>query len=87
MPGISELQLDSESSPNPHNHILHPEKTPLHLPSAIPSVSHLAICGGLVDKERRMRIAQADDALDDLKQMLQILMGLWDYKYKQVGQP
>jgi hypothetical protein len=32
-----------------------------------------------------MRVAQADDALSELKKMLRIKMGLWNYKHTQVG--
>lgn len=32
-----------------------------------------------------MRIAQADDSLTDLRRMLRITMGLWDYKITNVG--
>jgi hypothetical protein len=83
MPGTAELCADSttESSDN----ISYPEKTPLYLPSSIPAASRLAMSGALIDKERRMRIAQADDALEDLKRLLRITMGLWDYKLKQIG--
>jgi hypothetical protein len=85
MPGIADQRVELDSASSPHDHISYPEKTPLHLPSSIPEASRLAIPGGLADKERRMRTAQADDALAELKRMLRITMGLWDYKHKQVG--
>jgi hypothetical protein len=83
MPGMAELRLDSNTGST--DYISYPERTPLHLPSSLPLRSRLAIAGGLVDKERRMRTAQADDALADLKRMLRITMGLWHYKHKQIG--
>jgi len=32
-----------------------------------------------------MRIAQADDALAELRKLLRITMGLWSYKNTQIG--
>jgi hypothetical protein len=40
---------------------------------------------GLVDTEKRLRLAQANDALDDLRRQLRVTMGLGHYKNTQVG--
>jgi hypothetical protein len=61
----------------------HPESMPLLLPSQIPA-THWPT-GTLAGMERRLRIAQADDALCELRRLLRITMGLWDYKYTQLG--
>jgi hypothetical protein len=47
--------------------------------------SQLLLAGDLVEKEKRMRIAQADDALVELRRLLRISMGLSQYKYSQAG--
>src|SRR5215475_2506526 len=62
-----------------------PETIPLQLPSGLPATCRLMLPGGLVEKELRMRIAQADDALAELRKMLCVSMGLSYYKYSQVG--
>jgi hypothetical protein len=62
-----------------------PETIPLQLPSGLPAACRLMLPGGLVQKELRMRIAQADDALAELRKMLRVSMGLSYYKYSQVG--
>jgi hypothetical protein len=61
----------------------HPESSPLYLPSDMPQENITP--GSLADKERRLRIAQADDSLTELKRLLRITMGLWEYKNTQVG--
>jgi hypothetical protein len=82
MPVVTQLRLTSSSAPDP---LTHPERVPLYLPSDISMSSRLSLAGGLSEKERRLRIAQADDALVDLTRMLRITMGLWDYKLTNVG--
>jgi hypothetical protein len=63
-----------------------PERLPLQLPSSILSLSWSSSCDiGLVDKERRIRLAQAEDALAELRRHLRISSGLWKYKGKEVG--
>ena len=63
-----------------------PETTPLFLPSSIPSSLWTTGCVlGLVDKERRLRLAQADDGLNELRRQLRISATLRDYKRVQIG--
>src|ERR1700733_7110745 len=63
-----------------------PETVPLFLPSSIPSSLWYTGCAsGLVDKERRLRLAQADDGLNELRRQLRISATLRDYKKVQVG--
>ncbi|KIM74803.1 hypothetical protein PILCRDRAFT_92417 [Piloderma croceum F 1598] len=63
-----------------------PETVPLFLPSSIPSSLWYTSCAsGLIDKERRLRLAQADDGLNELRRQLCISATLHDYKKVQVG--
>jgi hypothetical protein len=79
MPAVSELQTSSESR-------LHPETIPLQLPSAVsPELRSTRCIEGLPDKEWRLRVAQADDAICDLQRLLRIKAGLWYFKGTQVG--
>jgi hypothetical protein len=62
-----------------------PELIPLRLPSALtPNLRASCLCG-LPDLERRLRLAQAEDALAELRRLLRITMGLTHYKATQVG--
>lgn len=62
---------------------LHPEDQLLFLPSHVTppraSISHLRII------ETRLRVAQADDALTEIRRLLRITLGLADYRWTQVG--
>ncbi|KAH7904723.1 hypothetical protein BJ138DRAFT_1138468 [Hygrophoropsis aurantiaca] len=63
-----------------------PECTPLRLPSSISSSLWSAeFLEGLVQKERRLRLAQAHDALCELRQNLQMWSTLKHYKQTQIG--
>jgi hypothetical protein len=80
MPSVNQLP---EASYPISQSVEKPESIPLLLPSSIPP-SHWP-AGSLANKEKRLRIAQADDALADLRRLLRITMGLWDYKTTQIG--
>jgi hypothetical protein len=79
MPGVSELRMQALMDGSPPA-----ESVALHLPSSIsPALrENVAI---LAQKEQRLRLAQADDALLELRRLLRITMGLWHYKFTQVG--
>jgi hypothetical protein len=77
MPYVSVLRTLQSTTP------LHPETVPLFLPSCVPET--LRSQCGLVEKERRLRLAQADDALVELRRLLRVTFGLWQYKWAQVG--
>ena len=63
-----------------------PKTVPLFLPSSIPSSLWYTGCAsGLVDKECRLRLAQADDGLNGLRRQLRISATFCDYKKVQVG--
>ena len=71
MPGL-QAYLASQSSQGDNNLATHPEETPLHLPSALPAVSHKKICSfGLADMEDQLHYAQAVEALANLHAQLQ----------------
>ncbi|KAH9977013.1 hypothetical protein BGW80DRAFT_1249823 [Lactifluus volemus] len=66
--------------------ISEPETFDLCLPSSPSiSVSVLHAIPDLVEKEKHMRLAQMHDALVNLRRLLRITMGLWQYKYKHIG--
>lgn len=58
---------------------VHPEDIPLHLPSSLPASLRHSITT-LADKERRLREAQCDDALSDIRRQRRILTGLVQFK-------
>jgi hypothetical protein len=76
MPAVAELRLGDSD-------VLPAEAIPLYLPSAIPP--NLGLLDTLKDKERRLRLAQIQDTLLELRRLLRITLGLWDYKFQQVG--
>jgi hypothetical protein len=81
MPAIAELRQSSDSSVSTH-----PESFELYLPSLISPILQSTRCpGGLPEKEKRLRVAQADDAIFTLQRLLRVRMGLWHYKGTQVG--
>jgi hypothetical protein len=79
MPQIS-LLLEQDAD---EGHALQPERISLYLPSGTPT--KLSPSEDLVKKETRLRIAQAADALDELWRLLRVTLGLWEYKYTQLG--
>jgi hypothetical protein len=85
MPAVSELRARDSAKSKAPDHFSQPEATELYLPSFIPASSRTTLSGGLVDKEKRMRVAQADDALAELRKLLRVTMGLWSYKHTQIG--
>ncbi|KAI0741518.1 hypothetical protein C8Q80DRAFT_1221541 [Daedaleopsis nitida] len=56
------------------------EDTRLWMPSALPEQLRSSLSPGLVDKEHQLRIAQADDALDDIRRLHRILVGIADFR-------
>jgi hypothetical protein len=71
----SELTEDGE--------VVDAEEVLLYLPSGCPST--MTVPQDLVAMEKRMRIAQAEDALIELRRLLRISSGLWQYKKTQVA--
>jgi hypothetical protein len=84
MPAVSDLRAHLHP-PTLSDRFSRPELIPLYLPSALPASSHATLNADFFEKEARLRVAQADDALAELKKLLRITMGLWDYKHTQLG--
>jgi hypothetical protein len=91
MPAITELRANTDTNDaSAHDgdessalSAPRPESFQLYLPSGVPQ--HFWPSGSLVEKERRLRLAQADDALLELKRLLRVTLGLWHYKFTQLG--
>lgn len=63
-----------------------PETTNLMLPSGMTeSLRGVGLVHGLVEKEGRLRVAQADDALRELRRQLRVSAQLVDFKKNTVG--
>jgi hypothetical protein len=84
MPAVSDLRTRLHS-PSSSDRFSRPELIPLYLPSALPSSSYSTLNADFFGKEIRLRVAQADDALAELRKLLRITLGLWDYKHTQLG--
>jgi hypothetical protein len=77
MPGVSELQSSDDCDSA--------ESIPLYLPSSLPASLRLSLATSLQDREQRLRLAQVQDSLTELRRLLRIMLGLRDYKHTQVG--
>lgn len=80
MPAVSKLranQFIEDSSITPT------EDIPLYLPSGCHTLT--VIPDDLLAMEKRIRVAQAEDALVELRRLLRISSGLWQYKRTQIG--
>ena len=62
-----------------------PEDMPLSLPSSLSTSLQQSLPFNLAQIELRFRLAQAEDALSELRHLLRITMGLRVYKSKDVG--
>jgi hypothetical protein len=82
-PALSEHAHTDHTSRPPISTL--PESTHLNLPSALTPTLRASYIFGLADTERCLRLAQAYDALDELRRQLRITMGLGHYKMTQVG--
>ena len=78
MPSVSEDQRNASE-----RHAAHPECIPLYLPSAMSP--NLRPAPDLLEKEKQLWLAQLNDALVELRRLLHITLGLWEYKYTQLG--
>lgn len=89
MPGIAQLcQMSptrTDAMPSDQD-TEKPESMQLWLPSSLPTGLRETGCvNGLVDKERRLRLAEADDALVALRRQLRITTGVFNYKKTHVS--
>ncbi len=63
-----------------------PENIKLWLPSELPSpYASLPAFKSIRDKERRLRLAQASDALDDIRRLRRVLLGVSQFKRLNVS--
>jgi hypothetical protein len=62
---------------------IQPEDIQLYLPSACHGL--VPVPDDLLAMEKRLRIAQANDSLVELRRLLRISSGLWQFKRTQVG--
>lgn len=85
MPSITKHLAQSVSPDDDDRFFECPEAIPLYLPSSLPSDLFSTIPSKFVEIEKCLRVAQADDSLNDLRRFLRITMGLWDYKRTHVG--
>lgn len=75
-----------KANPNGTNVPNLPEDECLWLPSSVPSHLWQSACAsGLAEKEAKFRIAQADDALAELRRQLRICATLRDFRKTQIG--
>ncbi|KAM6501762.1 hypothetical protein JOM56_001739 [Amanita muscaria] len=62
------------------------ESVPLYLPSSLPAdLRRLPEMSSVIEKECRLRIAQADDALAGIRHQRRIISGLWQFKRLNVN--
>jgi len=73
--GISDL----DSHPTEHAELM-----PLHFPSSLPQNLCQSI-SNVCERERRLREAQADDALTEIHRQHRIIKGLWQFKKLNVA--
>jgi hypothetical protein len=67
-------------------HYSNPESTPLYLPSSLPSrISQLPELKVIREAEHRLREAQADDALANVRHLRRVIQGLWQFKKLNVS--
>lgn len=89
MPGVTQLRQTystrTDAMPSAHESDK-PEDTQLWLPSSMPTNLWENGCiAGLLDKEKRLRVAEADDALNALRRQLRIMTGVFNYKKTHVS--
>lgn len=62
-----------------------PESIPLYLPHTVIAEHKLRVRPKVADVERRLREAQADDALSEIRRLRRIITGLWQFKSLQLS--
>ena len=67
-------------------HYSNPESTPLFFPSSLPlELRQRPELNDICEAERRLREAQADDALADVRRLRRVIQGLWQFKKLNVS--
>lgn len=85
MPCVATLLSDTDELDAAAVSSRHAENVPMFLPSRLPSTLHpqlraTGISPGLLDKEIKLRVAQADDALAELRRLRRLVTGLVLFK-------
>lgn len=80
MPGVEQVRSAPEHSPKD----VPPEAECLFLPSSLPpALTDTACVRGLAEKERRLRLGQAEDALHDIRRQLRVASTIIEFKKGQ----
>ena len=83
MPGAEQIIARAKSTASTEQ-LDHAELENLLLPSSISHTNSMLCCiPGLTDKERRLRLAQADDALNELRRQLRVTLSILVFKRGQ----
>ncbi|TDL14508.1 hypothetical protein BD410DRAFT_733990, partial [Rickenella mellea] len=85
MPGVSASLQDRNPSDEDTSEPGNSELSKLFLPSSFPVAQQSAMLPGLAEKERRLRLAQAEDCLRQLRRHLRVRSTLWQYKKSSVS--
>ncbi|KAA1479985.1 hypothetical protein DENSPDRAFT_789779, partial [Dentipellis sp. KUC8613] len=89
MPVVSTLIHEAElSNPSNTTSASTPEFEKLWMPSDVPShLQRTGLASGLVEKEKRLREAECEEALHEIRRFIRIRMGLRHYKSVHVDGP
>ncbi|TDL14820.1 hypothetical protein BD410DRAFT_845698 [Rickenella mellea] len=85
MPGVSASLQDRNPSDDGTSEPANAELSQLFLPSSLPLSARTSALLGLSVKEHRLRLAQAEDCLRQLRRHLRIRLTLWQYKLSSVS--
>ncbi|TDL14293.1 hypothetical protein BD410DRAFT_846162 [Rickenella mellea] len=84
MPGVSASLQDRNPSDEDTSEPGNSELSKLFLPSSFPVAQQSAVLPGLAEKEYRLRLAQAEDCLRQLRRHLRVRSTLWQYKKSSI---
>jgi hypothetical protein len=80
------LPLVQDDTSNGGGNYSNPESIPLYLPSSLPpEIRQRPELKEIHEAERRLREAQADDALADVRRLRRVIQGLWQFKKLNVS--
>ena len=83
-PCVAPLFAPSLNIPDERRPVEHAEAIHLHLPSSLPVNLRQSITD-VCERERRLREAQADDSLAEIRRQRRIIKGLWQFKKLNVA--
>jgi hypothetical protein len=83
---IMDPPLETNADTAPSSSVTSPENIPLFMPSSLPhQIRTLQPLHKICQLERRLREAQADDALADIRHQRRVIQGLWQFKKLNVS--